>query len=51
MDNGSQTGEELYQRGEGSIIISGGEFDPGIYLYALITDGKVIDTKQMVLTN
>ncbi len=42
---------ELYQRGEGSIIISGGEFDPGIYLYALITDGKVIDTKQMVLTN
>ncbi len=42
---------ELYQRGEGSIIINGGEFDPGIYLYALITDGKVIDTKQMVLTN
>jgi len=42
---------ELYQRGEGSIIISRGEFDPGIYLYTLITDGKVIDTKQMVLTN
>lgn len=27
-----------------------GSLDAGIYLYALIADGKVIDTKRMILT-
>jgi hypothetical protein len=41
----------LQQRGEGNIILAGGEFKPGIYLYALIADGQLIDTKRMVLTD
>jgi hypothetical protein len=31
-------------------IISGSEFSAGIYLYALIADGKEIDMKRMILT-
>ncbi len=42
---------ELHQRGEGSILIDGGEFDPGMYMYTMIADSKVIDTKQMILTD
>lgn len=41
----------LNQKGEGSITIDGGEFNAGMYLYALITDGQVIDTKRMILTD
>jgi len=40
----------LSQRGNGSQIISGAEFSAGIYLYALIADGKEIDVKRMILT-
>jgi len=40
----------LSQRGSGSQIISGAEFSAGIYLYALIADGKEIDVKRMILT-
>ncbi|HAH23390.1 MAG TPA: hypothetical protein DCL77_06495 [Prolixibacteraceae bacterium] len=50
--NGTQLKNiELNQRGEGSIIINGGEFNAGMYLYALIADGQVIDTKRMILTD
>jgi len=38
------------ERGKGNIIIQGSEFNAGMYLYALIADGKVIDTKRMILT-
>jgi len=38
------------QRGKGSITVQGSEFIAGMYLYALIADGKVIDTKRMILT-
>jgi len=38
-------------KGESSIVINGGEFQPGMYLYSLIIDNKVIDTKRMILTN
>lgn len=38
------------ERGTTSMKISGGEFNPGMYLYALIADGKVLDTKRMILT-
>lgn len=37
-------------RGKGSITIQSSEFNAGMYLYALIADGKVIDTKRMILT-
>ena len=37
-------------RGEGSQLISGSELNAGMYLYALIVDGKEVDTKRMILT-
>jgi len=40
----------ISQRGKGNIIINGSELSAGMYLYALIADGKVIDTKRMILT-
>ncbi len=40
----------IAQRGNGSQEISGREFTAGIYLYALITDGKEVDVKRMILT-
>ena len=41
---------ELAQRGEGTLTISGGTLRAGMYLYSLIADGRVIDTKRMILT-
>jgi hypothetical protein len=50
--NGTQLKSiQLNQKSEGSITIDGGEFTAGMYLYALITDGQVIDTKRMILTD
>ncbi len=40
----------ITQRGEDSQWISGSELVAGIYLYALIVDGKEVDTKRMILT-
>lgn len=40
----------ITERGKGSVTIQGSEFTAGMYLYALIVDGKVIDTKRMILT-
>lgn len=40
----------ISERGKGTVTIEGSEFSAGMYLYALIADGKVIDTKRMVLT-
>ncbi len=41
----------INQRGTGQEIISANEFNAGMYLYSLVTDGKIVDTKQMLLTN
>ncbi len=50
--NGSQLRKfELQQKGDGSIVISGNELKAGMYLYSLIANGQVIDTKRMVLTD
>ena len=38
------------ERGSISVDISGGRFPSGMYIYALIADGRVIDTKKMILT-
>ncbi len=35
----------------GNISINGNELKPGMYLYSLLADGQLIDTKRMVLTN
>jgi hypothetical protein len=40
----------VYERGNGSITITGGTLEPGMYMYALIADGKEVDTKRMILT-
>ena len=40
---------EVKGRGEQSVKLSGNELKAGIYLYAFIADGKIIDTKRMVL--
>jgi hypothetical protein len=37
-------------RGKTSVKISGSELNAGMYLYALLVDGKVVDTKRMILT-
>ncbi|MEX0982323.1 MAG: tail fiber domain-containing protein [Bacteroidales bacterium] len=41
----------INQSGEGTIEIEGSVFLPGIYLYNLIVDGYIVDSKQMVLTD
>ncbi len=49
--NGEQIAEySVAERGETSITIDGGSLNAGMYLYALIADGQVIDTKRMILT-
>ncbi len=40
----------LTQKGEGSIIINGNEFQSGMYVYSLVIDGQEIESKRMILT-
>lgn len=50
--NGTQLQRiELFQKGEGSVTINGGELKAGMYMYTLIADGKEVDTKKMILTD
>ncbi len=49
--NGEQITEySIVERGATSVTIDGGSLNAGMYLYALIADGQVIDTKRMILT-
>ncbi len=49
--NGTQLKSiELHQKGDGSITLNGGELQAEMYMYSLVTDGQLIDTKQMLLT-
>ena len=41
---------KVNERGAATVKISGSEFNPGMYLYALIADGNVVDTKRLILT-
>lgn len=41
---------EIEERNEVNIIIDGNELKAGIYLYSLIVDGELSDTKRMMLT-
>ncbi len=38
------------ERGSASVKILANELNAGMYIYALIADGKVVDTKRMILT-
>lgn len=49
--NGQQVAEyPISVFGEGSVTVSGGSLEAGMYLYSLISDGQVVDTKRMILT-
>jgi hypothetical protein len=36
--------------GNGNETLNANEFVAGMYLYSLVCDGKIVDTKQMLLT-
>lgn len=42
---------EIVGTGTGSQVVAASELNPGMYLYSLIVEGQLIDTKRMVLTN
>ena len=49
--NGKQiTTYPITERGATNVTIEGHSLEAGMYLYALIADGQVIDTKRMILT-
>ena len=49
--NGTQIDQKTLQdRGKSSVMLEAGSLAPGMYLYALVADGKVIDTKRMIIT-
>ena len=49
--NGTQIQKHsIAKAGEGSLTIQANELQAGMYLYSLIADGQVIDTKRMILT-
>ena len=37
-------------RGESQVTLTAHDLKAGMYLYALVADGKLIDSKQMILT-
>lgn len=37
--------------GETSVTLSAGMLGSGMYLYSLVIDGKVVDTKRMIVTD
>ena len=40
----------IAERGDVSLTVEGSSLDAGIYMYSLITDGEVVDTKRLILT-
>ncbi len=36
--------------GSGSAIINGNELNPGMFVYSMMVDNQIIDTKRMILT-
>ncbi len=41
---------QLIQKGNGKVVIYGNDFRPGMYLYSLVANNKIVDTKRMILT-
>lgn len=49
--NGTQLQQyNVTGKGKQTVTIYGNSFEPGMYLYTLIIDGKEVDTKRMILT-
>lgn len=49
--NGLQIAEyPIAVYGENAVIVSARTLDAGMYLYSLIADGQIVDTKRMILT-
>jgi hypothetical protein len=49
--NGTQLQQySITGKGKQSVTIDGNSFEPGMYLYVLVIDGKEVDTKRMILT-
>jgi hypothetical protein len=42
--------KKAYLCGQEEIVIGAEELKAGIYVYTLIVDGALVDTKQMILT-
>ena len=40
----------IVERGHSSITLNAGELTPGIYVYALVVDKQIVETKNMVIT-
>lgn len=40
----------LNKDGDSTVEVNGGEMDPGMYMYSMIVENQIIDTKQMVIT-
>lgn len=40
---------DISAHGSSSLVISSDRLDPGIYIYSIIADGKIIDSKRMVI--
>lgn len=50
--NGLQLKEyPVNHQGKNTITIEANEFKPGIYMYSLLVEGKLIDTKRMIVTS
>lgn len=49
--NGTQLQQyNISGKGKQAVTIYGSSFEPGMYLYALVIDGREVDTKRMILT-
>ena len=48
--NGKMLHTYPLEAGKGELEIKGNSYQPGMYIYALVCDGKEIDTKRMILT-
>lgn len=49
--NGRQIqSRRISERGQVQVVVDGNNLEPGIYLYSLIVDTEIVDTKRMVKT-
>ena len=39
---------DIYEKGEGNTVFHASDLKKGVYLYSIVADGKVIDTKRMI---
>ena len=49
--NGKQLSQDVItRRGNSVFVVNGSQYTAGMYLYSLIADGQIVDTKRMFLT-